>query len=280
MVKLGIIGYPLGHSISAVIHKAGLASIGLEGSYDVMETPPEDLISRIKFIKSNGYNGFNVTIPLKVPMSLFLDDIDDYANIAGCVNTVKVGEDKSFYGFNTDIYGFKKAIPENIDLNGKTASILGTGGASRAAVVGLVERGIKNIDFYTRNIINSRQTLEYVRAKFPEINFNVYQIQNIRSLTASAIVVNATPIGMKGFMADQMPLERVDLDKLNLDTVIYDIVYNPVKTVLIQEAQKRGLKTIGGLDMLIYQAERAIQIWTNKNPDIKLMKIAALEALQ
>lgn len=280
MVKLGIIGYPLGHSISAVIHKAGLASIGLEGSYDVMETPPEDLISRIKFIKSNGYNGFNVTIPLKVPMSLFLDDIDDYANIAGCVNTVKVGKDKSFYGFNTDIYGFKKAIPENIDLNGKTASILGTGGASRAAVVGLVERGIKNIDFYTRNIINSRQTLEYVRAKFPEINFNVYQIQNIRSLTASAIVVNATPIGMKGFMADQMPLERVDLDKLNLDTVIYDIVYNPVKTVLIQEAQKRGLKTIGGLDMLIYQAERAIQIWTNKNPDIKLMKIAALEALQ
>ncbi len=280
MVKLGIIGYPLGHSISAVIQKAGLASIGLEGSYDVMETPPEDLISRIKYIKSNGYDGFNVTIPLKVPMSLFLDDIDDYANIAGCVNTVKVGEDKSFFGFNTDIYGFKKAIPEEINLEGKTASILGTGGASRAAVVGLAERGVANIDFYTRNIINSRQTLEYVRAKFPEINFNVYQIQNIRSLVDSAIIVNATPIGMKGFMADQMPLERVDLDKLNPQTVVYDIVYNPVKTILIQEAQKRGLKTIGGLDMLIYQAERAIQIWTGKNPDTKLMKIAALEALQ
>ena len=279
MVKLCIIGYPLGHSISAVIQKAGLKSIGLDGSYDVMETPPEDLISRIKYIKSNGYDGFNVTIPLKVPMSLFLDDIDDYANIAGCVNTVKVGEDKSFYGFNTDIYGFKRAIPDEIDLSDKTASILGTGGASRAAVVGLAERGIKNIDFYTRNIINSRQTLEYVRAKFPEINFNVYQIQNIRSLADSSIIVNATPIGMKGFMADQMPLERADLDKLNPNTVIYDIVYNPVKTVLIQEAQMRGLKTIGGLDMLIYQAERAIQIWTGKDPDVKLMKIAALEAL-
>ena len=191
-----------------------------------------------------------------------------------------MGEDKSFFGFNTDIYGFKKAIPEDINLEGKTASVLGTGGASRAAVVGLAERGIANIDFYTRNIINSRQTLEYVRAKFPEINFNVYQIQNIRSLAESAIVVNATPIGMKGFMADQMPLERSDLDKLNPQTVVYDIVYNPVKTVLIQEAQKRGLKTIGGLDMLIYQAERAIQIWTGKNPDTKLMKIAALEALQ
>lgn len=279
MFKLGIIGYPLGHSISAVIQKAGLKSIGLEGSYDVMETPPEDLINRIKFIKTNGYNGFNVTIPLKVPMSLFLDDIDDYANIAGCVNTVKVGDDKSFFGYNTDIYGFKKAIPETINLAGKNASILGTGGASRAAVVGLAEKGVKEIDFYTRNIINSRQTLEYVRAKFPEINFNVYQIQNIRSLEGTSIVVNATPIGMKGFMADQMPLEKTDLDKLNPETLIYDIVYNPVKTVLIQEAQKRGLQTVGGLDMLIYQAEMAIEIWTGKSPDTKLMKIAALEAL-
>ena len=279
MFKLGIIGYPLGHSISAVIQKAGLKSIGLEGSYDVMETPPEDLINRIKFIKTNGYNGFNVTIPLKVPMSLFLDDIDDYANIAGCVNTVQVGDDKSFFGYNTDIYGFKKAIPETINLAGKNASILGTGGASRAAVVGLAEKGVKEIDFYTRNIINSRQTLEYVRAKFPEINFNVYQIQNIRSLEGTSIVVNATPIGMKGFMADQMPLEKTDLDKLNPETLIYDIVYNPVKTVLIQEAQKRGLQTVGGLDMLIYQAERAIEIWTGKSPDTKLMKIAALEAL-
>ena len=279
MFKLGIIGYPLGHSISAVIQKAGLKSIGLEGSYDVMETPPEDLINRIKFIKTNGYNGFNVTIPLKVPMSLFLDDIDDYANIAGCVNTVKVGDDKSFFGYNTDIYGFKKAIPETINLAGKNASILGTSGASRAAVVGLAEKGVKEIDFYTRNIINSRQTLEYVRAKFPEINFNVYQIQNIRSLEGTSIVVNATPIGMKGFMADQMPLEKTDLDKLNPETLIYDIVYNPVKTVLIQEAQKRGLQTVGGLDMLIYQAERAIEIWTGKSPDTKLMKIAALEAL-
>ena len=279
MFKLGIIGYPLGHSISAVIQKAGLESIGEEGSYDIMETPPEELISRIKYIKANGYDGFNVTIPLKVPMSLFLDDIDDYANIAGCVNTVKVTPDKQFIGYNTDIYGFKKAIPETINLNGKIGSILGTGGASRAAVVGLAERGIAKIDFYSRNIINSRSTLDYVRAKFPEIEFNVYQIQNIRSLEDSAIVINATPIGMKGFMADQMPLERADLDKLKPETIVYDIVYNPSKTILIQEAQKRGLKTIGGLDMLVYQAERAIKIWTGKNPDTKTMKIAALEAL-
>ena len=214
MYKLGIIGYPLTHSISAAIHKAGFENLGLEGSYDILEISPEDLISRIKFLKTNGYNGVNVTIPLKVPMSLFLDDIDDYANIAGCVNTVKILEDRSFMGYNTDIYGFKKAIPTDVNLSGKLVSILGTGGASRAAVVGLAEKGVKAIDFYTRNIINSRQTLDYVRAKFPEIEFNVYQIQNIRSLADSSIIVNATPIGMKGYMADQMPLEKKDLENI------------------------------------------------------------------
>lgn len=281
MYKLGIIGYPLGHSISAVIQKAGLNSIGEDVQYDVMETPAEDLVDRIKYIKTNGYQGFNVTIPLKIPMSLFVNDIDEYANYAGCVNTIKVGENKELFGYNTDIYGFKKAIPAEINLKGKTASILGTGGAARAAVVGLAEKGIKTIDFYTRNIINSHNTLNYVRHQFPDIEFNVYQIQSIRSLVDSSIIVNATPIGMRGYMADQMPLEPADLDKLNPETTfIYDIIYNPVKTIFMKEAEKRGLKTIGGLDMLIYQAERAIQIWTGRTPDTKLMKIAALEALQ
>ena len=279
MYKLGIIGYPLGHSISAVIQKAGLNSIGEDVQYDVMETPAEDLVDRVKYIKTNGYQGFNVTIPLKVPMSFFLTDIDDYANIAGCVNTVKVGTNGELFGYNTDIYGFKKAIPAEINLNGKTAAILGTGGAARAAVVGLAEKGIKNIDFYTRNIINSHQTVNYVRSKFPNVTFNVYQIQNMRSLEGSSIIVNATPIGMKGYMADQMALEIKDFDTIDSNAIIYDIVYNPVKTVLLKHAEMKGLKTIAGLDMLIYQAERAIEIWTGKTPDTKMMKIAALEAL-
>jgi len=279
MYKLGIIGYPLGHSISAVIQKAGFESLGLEGTYDVLETPPEDLIQRIKYLKTQDYNGFNVTIPLKIPVSLFLDDIDDYANIAGCVNTVKITDERSFYGYNTDIYGFKKAIPADVNLTGKKAAILGTGGAARAATVGLTEKGVKSIDYYTRNIINSRQTLEYMRAKFPEIEFGVYQIQNIRSLEDYSIIINATPIGMKGFMADEMPLEQKDFDNIKPDTIIYDIVYNPIETILLKEAKKHGLKTIEGLDMLVFQAQRAIEIWTGKSPDANIMKIAALRAL-
>ena len=133
MEKFGVIGYPLGHSMSAVIHRAGFKSIGINASYETLETSPESLIDRIKDLKYNGYSGFNVTIPHKVPVALFVDEVDKYADITGAINTVKINSDKSMKGYNTDVLGFKKAIPDDIDLNGKTAAVLGTGGASRAS---------------------------------------------------------------------------------------------------------------------------------------------------
>ena len=278
--KLGIIGYPLGHSISPVIQKAGFDSLGLEVEYDVLETPAEDLVDRIKFLKANGYHGFNVTIPLKIPVSFFVSDMDDYSNIAGCINTVKInGEKREMYGYNTDIYGFKTAIPEDINLKGKNACILGTGGASRAAAVGLVEKGITSMDFYTRNIIDAQNAINYLRDKFPNVKFETHQIQNILHMPESAIVVNATPVGMKGFAADEKPLSDRVISELDKSTLVYDIVYNPLTTELLKSAQKAGLRTVEGLDMLLYQAQRAIQIWTGKTPDVKEMKIAALRAL-
>lgn len=279
MIKLGIIGYPLGHSISAVIQKAAFESLGLNASYEVLETPPENLIDRIKMLKRDGFNGFNVTIPLKIPVSLFVNDIDDDANIAGCVNTVKIDSNKNLFGYNTDIFGFMKAIPKSIVLEAKSAAILGTGGASRAAAVGLIRKGIKEIDFYTRNIINSQQAINYLRAKFPQIKFEAYQIQNAREFSKYSIIVNATPIGMRGFAMDESPLEFGALKTLPQDAVVYDIVYNPIDTILLQYAKKLNLQTVEGLDMLIFQAEKAINIWTGKTPDTQTMKIAALRAL-
>ena len=279
MYKFGIIGYPLGHSMSAVIQKAAFDGMKVQASYEVLETPPENLIDRIKFLKRNDFNGFNVTIPLKVPVSLFVNEIDDDANIAGCVNTVKITENKEFYGYNTDIYGFMSAIPKDANLKDKSAAILGTGGASRAAAVGLIRKGIKNIDLYTRNIINSQNAINYLRAQFPQIKFEACQIQGIRDISKYAIVVNATPIGMRGFAMDESPLDLSVMKTAGADTIIYDIVYNPIDTLFLQYADKCGLRKIEGLDMLIYQAEKAINIWTGLTPDINLMKIAALKAL-
>lgn len=281
MYKFGLIGYNLSHSISAVIHKAGLESLGIDGTYEVLETPPEELISRIKFLKSNDYSGFNVTIPLKVPMALFLDHVDKSADVSGSVNTIKIRQDRSFHGFNTDIYGFQKAIPESIqkDLKGANVSILGTGGASRAAAVALIELGVQQINFYSRNIINSSDIVNYLRRVFPEVVFKLYQHSSTGELFKSAMIVNTTPIGMKGNSADQIPLSLQVIKDLPTDTIIYDVIYNPVKTLLIQKAKEYGLETIGGLDMLIHQAAKAQEIWTGKTPDIYKMKIAALESL-
>ncbi len=279
--KFGLIGYHLSHSISAVIHKAGLKSLGIEGSYEVLETSPEDLISRIKFLKSGGFDGFNVTIPLKVPMALFLDKVDKSADVSGCVNTIKILPDRSFYGFNTDIYGFQKAIPIEIqkDLKDANVCILGTGGAARAAAVGLVELGVKQISFYSRNIINTSPMVNYLRKTFPNVQFKLYQIQSTGELLNCAMIVNTTPIGMKGNSADQMPLNRETIKNLAPNTVVYDVIYNPSKTLLLKCAQDFGFETINGLDMLIHQAARAQEIWTGKVPDVDKMKIAALETL-
>lgn len=281
MYKFALIGFHLSHSISAIIQKAGLKSLKLDGSYEILETPPEDLISRIKFLKSNGYNGFNVTIPLKVPMALFLDQVDQYADIAGCVNTVKILPDKSFYGFNTDVYGFQHAIPQEIQktLKGANVSILGTGGAARAAAVGLIELGVSQINFYSRNIINSSTMVNYMRNKFPQTVFKLYQIQSSNELFNSVMIVNTTPIGMKGNSADQIPISHQTLKDLDEKIVIYDVIYNPIKTVMLQKAEKYGHPTINGLDMLVHQAAKSMEIWTGKLPDFNEMKIAALESL-
>lgn len=277
--KFGLIGYPLGHSLSKIIHEAGFKSLNIDAEYEILETPPDTLVERIKFLKTNGYKGFNITIPLKLPVSLFVNEVDKYADIARAVNTVSIEADKSLKAYNTDVIGFKRAIPEDINLAGKNIAILGTGGASHAACTALNECNVKEISFFTRNIPNSIDLMNYVRRIFPSIKFSVYQIENIRSLEEYDMLVNATPIGMLGKAGDMMPVETKALTTLNPEAIVYDVIYNPKKTVLLKEAEKLNLRTINGLDMLIYQAVSAQEIWFGRTPDFKDMKIAALESL-
>jgi shikimate dehydrogenase len=282
--KFALIGYPLGHSLSPIIHQAGFKSLGINATYEILETPPDTLVDRVKFLKNQNYKGFNVTIPLKLPISLFVNEVDKYADLARAVNTVKIEADKTLKGYNTDVIGFRSAIPKDINLKGEKVAILGTGGAAHAACIALTECNVSEIAFFTRNIPNSIDLMNYVRRQFPAITFNVYQIENIRHLGEYKMLVNTTPIGMLGKAGDMMPVEPKALETLNKDAVVYDVIYNPKKTVLIKEAEKLNLRTITGLDMLIYQAAAAQEIWfgdtqTNASPDFKDMKIAALEAL-
>ena len=278
--KFALIGYPLGHSLSYYIHDAGFKSLGIDASYDILETPPEKLVDRIKFLKSNGYSGFNVTIPLKLPITMFLDEIDLSADVVNAVNTVKIDpETKALKGYNTDEAGFRNAIPKDITLCGEIGGILGTGGAARAAVTAMARAQMKEIRFYTRNVLNAVDLLEYSRKTFPNVEFNAFQINRLRDLSDVSFLVNATPIGMQGYSADLSPVEDPELRTLPPNAVIYDVIYNPKKTKLIKMAQSYNYRTITGMDMLIYQALEAEKIWTGMTPDFKDMKIAALENL-
>lgn len=281
MTKYAVIGYPLKQSLSAVMHNAMFKELDMEDSYELLETESEDLVSRVKMLKSQGYGGFNVTIPHKVPITLFLDEFDTLADMAGCANTVKIMPDLTLYGYNTDIYGFKTAIPEETqsELKGQKVSILGTGGASRAAAIALCTIGVSKIDFYARNLLNASTMVNFLREKFPDVVFNLKQNQSLNDLSDSAMLVNSTPIGMRGKAMGTSPIEADILKTLPENASVYDIVYNPLKTELLKLAQKAGYKTISGLDMFVHQGAQAFEIWTGKKAKPEVMKIAVLEAL-
>lgn len=278
--KYALIGYPLGHSLSSFIHEAGFKSLGLKASYEILETPPETLVDRVKFFKSQGYRGFNVTIPLKLPITMFLDSVDASADIVNAVNTVVIDpQTREMRGYNTDVLGFRNAIPKDVTLCGKVAGVLGTGGAARAAITALAQAQMKEIKLFTRNVPNSLELVNYLRKTFPNVEFNTYQIERIRDLSDIDLLVNTTPIGMLGRAADFTPVEENELRTLKQGAVVYDVIYNPKKTILLKLAQKYGYRTINGVDMFIHQALAAEQIWTGRTPDFKDMKIAALENL-
>ena len=281
MIKFALIGHPLTQSLSAVMHNAMLEYLGIEGTYELLDTESEDLVTRIKQLKSQGYMGFNVTIPHKVPITLFLDGCDKLADLAGCANTVKIMPDKTLYGYNTDIYGFQKAITPELqkELKGQKVSILGTGGASRAASIALCDIGVSQIDFYARNIINASNMVNFLRESFSDITFNLKQMQNLRDLSDSKMLVNSTPIGMKGKAPGISPVDEDIIKTLPEGAAVYDIVYNPLKTEFIKLAGRNGYKTITGLDMLVYQGAKAFEIWTGQKAKSDVMKIAALEEL-
>lgn len=276
--KLGLIGYPLGHSMSPILYETALKQFHLKGSYELLPTEAEDLITRIKQLRRDKYFGFNVTIPHKVPTTLFLSRYDQFINVVGAVNTVKIEEDSSLIGYNTDVLGFIKPL-EEYSLKDKKAAVIGTGGASRAIIAGLNELGIKKIDIYTRNVINSHDFVELIRQKFPTIEIKAIQTSLMQSLEDVDILVNTTPIGMKNFDENNSPVEDSAMESLPIDAIVYDIVYNPLRTALISKAVKFNKNHITGLDMLVAQACYAFEIWTGKTPDFNLLKNAALEKM-
>jgi len=277
MLNLGIIGYPLGHSLSPVMHNAALKELGIKGNYVAFETSPDRLCERIEFFKSEGFRGFNVTIPHKIEIMKYLDNIDNFAKIIGAVNTVIIDENKKLHGYNTDVYGFVHAIPDEWrgNLKSKKAAVLGSGGAARAVLTGLTEIGISEISIFARNQEKSLELKEI----FSDIKINCLSLDKNLDLSEFSIVINTTPLGMQGANEKFSPLSQESIETLPEEALVYDIVYKPQKTLLLEYAEKRNLKTLNGLEMLILQGAKSFELWTGQTPPVEIMRKALQEVL-
>lgn len=260
----GVIGEKLGHSLSPIIHEKFFKKTGFSGTYNLFEVRREDLKDVVKAMKVLGIKGANVTIPYKIDIMKYLDELSPEAKKIGAVNTITIDENRAI-GSNTDYYGFGMALENhNVELKGKVAVILGTGGASRAVSQYLLDQGIGELIFVSR---------DYQKAKEKYSGFRTISYQDLHSIDGD-ILINCTPVGMY----PNTNVSPVDAALLKQFKVVVDIVYNPKQTLLIKNALEMGLYAINGLDMLVCQAAKAQELWNKTVIDKKIIDEVLFEA--
>ncbi len=269
MQYFGIIGYPIGHSVSPDMHNAAFKHLGLDAIYLKFEVKPEDLRDAIFGAKALGFKGFNVTIPHKEAVLKFVKPVG-IAKRIGAVNTIDIPK---LEGYNTDAYGALKALESaGVDVEGKVALVVGAGGAGRAIAFILAEKGATVI---VTNRTESRglKLAEDVRKVGDCIFYPYDKLEDLKGKID--IIINATPLGMKGF-EQKLPVPE---ELIESKVVVFDTVYNPPETPLIKTAKRKGCKVVYGIDMLVYQGAEAFKIWTGLDAPVDVMKKAAFSAL-
>lgn len=270
---LGVIGHPIAHSLSPVMHNAAIAHLGLDYVYLPLPVPPDRLGQAIAGFAAIDLQGFSVTIPHKQAIIPLLQEISPTAKAIGAVNTV-ARTDSGWFGTNTDAIGFLAPLRE-LNRSWRRAVILGNGGAARAVVAGCQEIGCQEIQVVGRD----RSKLEAFRTSWPhDLPLTVHAWSDLPTLLPEAdLLVNTTPIGMHPDI-DRSPLEA--LDRLDSEAIVYDLIYTPRPTVLLQQAQARGLRAIDGLEMLVQQGAAALELWVKQPVPVAVMRQALEAALR
>ena len=269
-----LIGYPLGHSVSPAMHNAAFAALGFDYKYELLPVKPENLTVAVKKLRQPEIVGFNVTIPHKETIIPLLDELTDSAKLIGAVNTV-VNKGGKLTGHNTDGEGFIASLKQEakFDPKGKKAVVLGAGGASRAVCIMLAANGIRSLGLFDLEKSKAVNLAKVIKEPLVEVIDNNLQA----AIQKADLLVNATPIGMRPKI-DQCPLaENI---KLPSNLLVYDLVYNPQETKLLQKAKKAGCKISYGLGMLVRQGALAFEKWTGKKAPLDIMYQAAQKALK
>jgi shikimate dehydrogenase len=271
---VGIIGSPLEHSLSPLIHNAAFKHLGLDYVYVPFLAAEDTLEDAIKGAKSLNIKGLNVTIPHKTEVIKHLDSLDKAAELIGAVNTVKFDENGAI-GFNTDGIGAVKAIEEISSVKNKKVIILGAGGAARAVAFQILIEGAGSLIIANRTpenaLILQKDLIDKLNADVKTVDFGE-KLEN--ELLDADILINTTPIGMYPNI-DQEPLVKAGMMHKNL--VVNDLVYNPSKTCLLKECEKANAEAISGIKMLIYQGRESFKIWTGIYPPFEIFENALKE---
>ena len=254
MKKYGIIGWPLGHTMSPTLHNWGFGELGIDATYEAWPLEPDAVAEFMDRVRTEPLSGASVTIPHKREVMKYLDQMTDRARAVGAVNTLYFDGDK-LCGENTDVIGLIEPLKKLGTLPG-SAMVLGAGGAARAAIAGLQELGINDISVSNR----TRK-----KAEILAVDFSVRSVAWENRMDESpGLILNTTPLGMSGDMEKLTPWNG---DRFTAGVVAYDIVYNPLETRFLKEAGAAGCVTISGLEMFLHQGLAQFKLWTGQEMD-------------
>jgi shikimate dehydrogenase len=269
MLKAGVIGYPVKHSLSPKLHSYWLRQLRIEGEYVAKEVKPEDLLNTIKTLSESGFIGVNLTIPHKKHAIPMLDEIDDVARDIGAVNTIVVKSGK-LIGSNTDAYGFSENIRPHLSKKRSKAVVLGAGGAAPAVIYALRNEQFEKIIVLNRTEEKSHEIANLFGGLVEVAAWD----KRSTILEGADLLVNTTSLGMAG----KEPLD-IDLSALPKHALVTDIIYTPLITPLLAAAKARGKPVVDGLGMLIYQAVPGFEAWFGKKPEVTPQSLEQLKQM-
>jgi shikimate dehydrogenase len=281
--RAGVIGHPLGHTVSPALFAAAFASARIDATYEAWDTPPDTLEGRVNSLRGADYLGANVTVPHKTEIVKHLDGTDDVASRAGAVNTV-VHREGRLTGYNTDVAGFARSLREDagLDAKGRRATILGSGGAARAVALALIDAGASVIYVVARHPGKLERMVVDLKPRTQTGTTITWAYWGdgsfLRSLNEADLVVNCTPIGTKGH--ETAGRSALDATLIRPQLTVFDLVYNPAETPLVAAAKSRGAKAVSGLGMLVFQAAESFRLWTGADADTTAMREAGRKALE
>ena len=270
---VGVFGFPVKHSASPAMHNAAFRACGLDYVYLAFEVVPENLGDALLALPALGISGANLTIPHKEKAVQYMNELSEEAASIGAVNTVVI-ESGKLKGYNTDIEGFVKSLSEDAGFapEGKKVVIFGAGGGSRAVLFALAHAGVSEVTIASKPLNQADKLASEIAQKFPEVKIKAIPFDSgsiTEEISSCSLLVNATPLGMKG----EIPISNTKC--LHEGLTVYDLVYTPLSTPLLEEAKKRGAQAVNGLSMLVYQGAASFKLWTGVEPEISVMKQAA-----